>query len=249
MAKSTIRLPEATPHAYLAWVTWWKDVEELMRSDLAIHPDPRVREGEGLVEARARGIVDEHLFLIEEEAKLAIEAGRGEIAPELTAEPDQWNQWIRYGRRRKEWLEALALKELPDRGFPESVETLWQGTMKVIQAVVSDHLVLHNVSLIPEDEPGRFLLWGELEVANIEAIGERLEAELRAGHRLGLDLSGLKFIDSQGVHLLVRLAALAAELDLAPVALIAPSEEVVRVLAIAVPEGIPGLDVHKAGNA
>jgi anti-anti-sigma factor len=189
------------------------------------------------------GIIYQHLSLIEEEAKLAIEAGRDEMAPVLLAEPDQWNQWLRYGRMRREWLEALALKRLPDRGFPESLQILWAGTMKVIQAVESDHLVLHNVTLIPQDEPGRYLVRGELEVANIEAVADRLEAELRAGHRVGMDLSAVKFIDSQGVRLLVRLSALAEELGLTPVTLFAPSEEVTRVLDIAVPEGIPGVEI------
>jgi anti-anti-sigma factor len=240
MAKTSIRLPSATPHAYLAWVSWWKDVEQLIGSDLAEHP---VAPPSGTTDQATSSIVDEHLLLIEEEAKLAIEAGRNEMTPVLRAEPDQWNQWLRYGRMRREWFEALALKRLPDRGFPESLQTLWEGTMKVIQAVVSDHVVLHNVTLIPHDEPGLFLVQGELEVANIEAVADRLERELRAGHRLGIDLSAVKFIDSQGVRLLVRLSALAEELGLAPVTVYSPSEEVERVLSIAIPDGIPGLEI------
>jgi anti-anti-sigma factor len=245
MTKTTIHLPPATPHAYLAWVAWWNDVEELIGSDLARSPD----SASGRDSPRPTGIVGEHLSLIELEAKSAIEAGRDEIAPALSAEPDQWNQWIQYGRTRRDWLEALALKKLPDRGFPDTVQTLWNDTMKVIQAVVSDHLVLHNVSLIPEDEPGRYLLRGELEVANTEAVAERLEGDLRAGRRLELDLSGLKFIDSQGVRLLFRLTMSAEELGLTPVTVVAPSEEVTRVLAIAVPEGIPGLEIRSAEQA
>jgi anti-anti-sigma factor len=244
MAKTTIRLPAASPHAYLAWVTWWNDVEELIGSDVAEHPGSG---GEEALPARSRSILDEHLILIEREAKLAIEANRNEIAPELAADPDQWNEWLRYGRMRREWFEALALKNLPDRGFPESLQSLWEGTMKVIGAVVSDHLVLLNVTLIPEVELGRFLLRGELEVANVEAVADRLQTELQAGHRLALDLSGLKFIDSQGIHLLARLAALALELGLAPVSVIAPSEEVTRVLSIAVPDGMPGLEIRQEG--
>jgi anti-anti-sigma factor len=245
MAKTTIQLPPATPHAYLAWVAWWTDVEELIGSDLARFPD----SGSGRDSLRPAGIVAEHLSLIELEAKSAIEGGRDEIAPTLTAAPEQWNQWIQYGRSRREWLEALALKKLPNRGFPDSMQTLWNETMRVIQAVVSDHLVLHNVSLIPEDEPGRYLLRGELEVANTEAVAERLEGDLRAGRRLELDLSGLKFIDSQGVRMLFRLATSAAELELTPVIVVAPSVEVTRVLDIAVPGGIPGLEIRPAEHA
>jgi anti-anti-sigma factor len=244
MAKTTIRLPPATPHAYLAWVTWWRDVEELIGSDLSKVSGSRPVGEQHPRTARPSGIVDEHLLLIEEEARAALEAGRDQMAPELSAAPDEWNEWLRYGRMRKDWLEALALKELPDRGSPETVRTIWQDTMKVIQAVVSDNLVLYNVTLIPEDEPGRFLVRGELEVANVQAVAERLESELRAGHRLRLDLSGVKFIDSQGLHLLVRVSLLAQELGLTPVTVFAPSEEVMRVLSIAVPDGMPGLDVR-----
>src|SRR6266545_3838158 len=35
MATLTIRLPTAPPQAYLAWVTWWREVEELLGSDMA----------------------------------------------------------------------------------------------------------------------------------------------------------------------------------------------------------------------
>jgi anti-anti-sigma factor len=244
MAKITIRLPPASPHAYLAWVAWWKDTEELVGSDLASQPASRWPGGADPGEQLSRSIIGEHLFLIEGEAKLAIDAGRDEIAPELSAETGHWGQWLRYGKMRRDWLEALALKSLPQREFPESVETLWRDTMRVVQAVVSDRLVLHNVQLTPDGEPGRFLIRGELEVANIEAVADRLGTELESGHRLHLDLSGVKFIDSQGVHLLVRLAALATELSLPPVILFAPSEEVSRVLDIAVPEGIPGLEIR-----
>jgi anti-anti-sigma factor len=244
MAKSTIRLPAATPHAYLAWVTWWKDVEALIGSDFSGQGVSSRPKEDALSDTRSRGIVDEHLLVIEEQAKMAIESGRDEIAPELRAELDQWNEWLDYGRTRREWLEALALKKLPDRALRDDLETLWRDTMRVIQAVVSDHLVLHNVRLIPEDEPGRFLLRGELEVTNIEAVAQRLEAELQAGHRLRLDLSGVKFIDSQGVALLIRLSRLAGELGLAPVTVFAPSKEVSTVLAIALPQGLPDLEVR-----
>ena len=245
MATTSIRLPSATPHAYLAWVAWWKDVEELIGSDLGEHP-PTGPRGDSEDQPASRGVVDEHLLLIDQEAKLAIEAGRDQMAPLLRAEPDQWNQWLRYGRMRREWFEALALKRLPDQGFPENIQTLWEGTMKVIQAVVSDHVVLRNVTLIPHDESGRFLVRGELEVANIEAVADRLGSELKAGHRLGIDLSAVKFIDSQGVRLLVRLSAMAEDLGLGPVTVFAPSDEVRRVLNIAVPEGIPGVEIQES---
>jgi hypothetical protein len=80
MATTSIRLPSASPHAYLAWVAWWKDVEELIGSDLGEHP-PTGPSGDSEDQPASRGLIDEHLLLNEEEAKLAIEAGRDQMAP------------------------------------------------------------------------------------------------------------------------------------------------------------------------
>jgi anti-anti-sigma regulatory factor len=81
-------------------------------------------------------------------------------------------------------------------------------------------------------------------VTNFEAVDQRLESALHHGDRLQLDLSEVTFIDSRGVQMLIRLSALADELDLTPVVLYSPSEEVRKVLLIAVPDGLPGVEVR-----
>jgi anti-anti-sigma factor len=243
MTQVTIRLPSATPHAYLAWVSWWRDVEELLGSDLAKRAASfEAWGGTAETDPALDSIILEHIRLIETEARLALAEGQEEIAPALSAQTNRWDEWLRYGRRRREWLETLALRGLAVPQFPEDLVGLWRDTLRTVQAVVSDHLVLRNLTIVPEAEPGRFRMGGELDVTNVEAARERLERELRDGHRLFLDLSGISFIDSQGLALLVRLAPVAAERNLSPVRVV-PSEEVRKVLDVALPVGIPGVEV------
>src|SRR5213080_3421622 len=105
MTGVTIRLPTAAPEAYLAWVTWWREVEQLLGSDLATAPG----DDDGLAPDRgARSIVLQHVRSLEEQAKQASEEGKQTISPELSAEPAEWDQWLGYWGNRREWLEALA---------------------------------------------------------------------------------------------------------------------------------------------
>jgi anti-sigma B factor antagonist len=240
----TIQLPPASPHAYLAWVAWWRDVEELLGSDLAMHAY-RSAHGEGpSIGDGLESVIPAHLRAIEEEARQAMDEGRPEIAPKLSAPHERWREWMEYGRQRREWLEALALKGLPVPRFPEDLVILWQETLKTIQAQVSEDVSLGNLKILPDEEAGRFRLVGELEISNVEAAGRRLEDELRAGRRLRLDLSGVTFMDSKGLALLLRLRSLAEESGLAPVVVVSPSAIVRRVLRVAVPQEITGLEVR-----
>jgi anti-sigma B factor antagonist len=47
---------------------------------------------------------------------------------------------------------------------------------------------------------------GQIDLANAEAIGAALEPWLRAGGPLTLDLSGVTFMDSAGIHLVITAA-------------------------------------------
>jgi anti-anti-sigma regulatory factor len=78
---------------------------------------------------------------------------------------------------------------------------------------------------------------------NVEAVSRHLQGELRAGERLTLDVSGLTFIDSKGLAMLLQLAALALELGLSPVVLRTPSEVLRRVLEVGLPSPIPGVQL------
>ena len=243
MAEITIRLPAATPHAYLAWVTWWKDVEELLGSDLGREASLGASM-QAPAQPSTQSIVVEHVHSLETQARQAIIDGRDQIRPELRAEGGSWGQWLRYEELRRDWLEALSLRGHAVPRVPEDLVTLWEESLKTIQAVVSDQRVLRNVVIVHEAREGDFRLIGELEVANVEAVAQRLESALLHGDRLQLDLSEVTFIDSRGVQMLVRLGALAEEVDLTPVVMNSPSEEVRKVLLIAVPDGLPGVEVR-----
>src|SRR5437667_8990974 len=89
---------------------------------------------------------------------------------------------------------------------------------------------LHNLRVVGTGTPGSIRLVGELEVMNVDAVGRHLEKELRTGNRLTLVLSGLTFIDSRGLAMLLQLSELASELDLTPLVLKLPSAVVRRVM-------------------
>ena len=242
MTKLTIRLPTAAPQAYVAWVMWWRDVEQLLGSDMATAI--AAGDDDGQAPDRARSIVLEHVRSIEEQAKHASEEGKETISPELSAEPEEWDQWLDYWRSRREWLEALALREIPEPMIPEDLVTLWDRTLQMIGVELAiDMAHLHNLKVVGTGASGSIRLVGELEVMNVDAVGRHLEEKLRTGNRLSLDLSGLTFIDSRGLAMLLQLSELANELDLIPIVL-KTSEVVRRVMEVGLPAPIPGVEIE-----
>ncbi len=243
MANLTIRLPAAPPQAYLAWVTWWREVEELLGSDMArattTAEDGAQARGHGV-----RSIVPEHVRQLEQQARQALAAGTTEISPELSADPEAWDQWLDYWGKRREWLEALALRGLPVPQTPEDLAALWQETLRTINVELAIDLAhLKNLELLRTGQPGSFRLSGELDLMNVETVGRYLQEELRTGERLTLDVSGLTFIDSKGLAMLLQLAALSLELGLPPLVLRSPSEVLRRVLEVGLPSPIPGIQL------
>jgi anti-sigma B factor antagonist len=243
MTTLTIRLPTAAPEAYVAWVTWFRDVERLLGSDtataIAAVDDDRQAPGR-----EARSIVLDHVRSLEEQAKRASEEGRETISPELSAEPEEWDQWLDYWGSRREWLEALALREIPEPKLPEDLVTLWERTLQMIGVeLATDVADLHNLKVVGTGASGSIRLVGELDVMNVDVVGRHLEQELRTGNRLALDLSGLTFIDSRGLAMLLQLSELANELDLIPIVL-KTSEVVRRVMEVGLPAPIPGVEIE-----
>ena len=244
MTKLTIRLPTAAPQAYLAWVTWWSEVEQLLGSELERPLAPGDDDGPA-PDRGGRSIVLQHVRSLEEQAKQASEEGKQTISPELSAEPAEWDQWLGYWGGRREWLEALALRELPDPMVPEDLVILWERTLEMIGVQLAiDVAHLHNLQVVGTGTSGSFRLVGELEVMNVDAVGRHFEKELRTGNRLTLDLSGLTFIDSRGLAMLLQLSELANELDLTPIVL-KTSEVVRRVMEVGLPAPIPGVEIER----
>ena len=78
MTTLTIRLPTAAPEAYVAWVTWFRDVEQLLGSDTA--KAIAAGDDDGQAPGReARSIVLQHVRSLEEQAKRASEEGKETI--------------------------------------------------------------------------------------------------------------------------------------------------------------------------
>jgi anti-anti-sigma factor len=92
---------------------------------------------------------------------------------------------------------------------------------------------------------GSFRLIGELDSSTVTQVASRLQDELRGGELLTLDTSGLTFMDSQGVWMLIGLGMEATERGTS-ITLINCSRQVKRILEVAVPEGIPGVDILEA---
>ncbi len=86
---------------------------------------------------------------------------------------------------------------------------------------------------------------GELDISNVEQRSDALWAEVRAGSSVVVDLSGLAFMDSQGLRLFLQLALHAEKAGLDPVVLLNPSPAARRVLEITLPHGMPGLAVRE----
>ena len=81
--------------------------------------------------------------------------------------------------------------------------------------------------------------------SELRPLAEWTWGELRAGSSVVVDLSGLGFMDSQGLRLFLQLALYTEQRKLGPVVLVNPSRAVRRVLEISLPHGLPGLAVRE----
>jgi len=98
------------------------------------------------------------------------------------------------------------------------------------------------LQIVPADVTGTLRLIGELDIANVEATQSRLEEELRGNKSLSLDTSELAFIDSQGIRMLIVLGEQALAQG-STIVVLNCSKPVRRALEIAVPHGIPGVEI------
>jgi anti-anti-sigma factor len=95
--------------------------------------------------------------------------------------------------------------------------------------------------------PDTVRLVGELDIANVERVQARLKKELTDNQELTLDTSQLAFIDSQGLRMLIELGEEANERG-SVILVLNCSKAVRRALDIAVPQGIPGVEVVDVGD-
>ncbi len=96
--------------------------------------------------------------------------------------------------------------------------------------------------IVPTEVPGTLRLVGELDVSNVELVQARLEQELASAGALTLETSEVSFMDSQGIRMLIALGEKATGMG-SVIVLLNCSKPVRRSLDVAVPQGIPGVDV------
>jgi anti-sigma B factor antagonist len=87
-----------------------------------------------------------------------------------------------------------------------------------------------------------FRLIGELDSSNVPGVTAELQEELRRAEQLTLDTADLTFMDSQGVRMLIELGREASQ-EGSSVTVINCSRQVKRLLEVAVPTGIPGVEI------
>jgi anti-anti-sigma factor len=92
------------------------------------------------------------------------------------------------------------------------------------------------------DRPASFRLVGELDMSTVPAAQERLRDELREAGDLTLDTAELSFIDAQGLRMLIDLGKEAVE-EGTVVRVVNGSPQLNRLLEVAVPNGIPGVQI------
>jgi anti-anti-sigma factor len=97
---------------------------------------------------------------------------------------------------------------------------------------------------ITQDEPGRYRLSGELDMASAEVLQRALWSVAEEG-RLDLDIGDLTFIDSSGLRALVKLSDRMN--GAAPLVLSNVPTSIRRLLEIVGLEALPGIEVEAGG--
>jgi anti-anti-sigma factor len=85
---------------------------------------------------------------------------------------------------------------------------------------------------------------GELDLLTVPQLRDALAAVAGLGREVVLDFSGVSFIDSSGLGLLLS-AAQTTQAQGGSLVVRAPSAAVRRLLGIAIPDGMPGLVVEQ----
>jgi anti-sigma B factor antagonist len=99
------------------------------------------------------------------------------------------------------------------------------------------------MTITPTEEPGTYRLEGELDLTGEQALATALEEAIAAHGEVRLDLSGLTFMDSTGLRVLLSTAA--SRNGAGPIVLLHPTRAVRHLLDIALPDGAPGLEVQE----
>ncbi len=104
------------------------------------------------------------------------------------------------------------------------------------------------LNIVRLDQPGHFRVEGELDITNAEGFADVVEEELRNRRRVLLDLSELRFMDSSGLRALIRMSKVGQEVGAPPLVLHSLSTPVRQLLSVALPSGIPGVEIQDGAS-
>jgi anti-anti-sigma factor len=139
----------------------------------------------------------------------------------------------------------VALREAVYRG-PRRLDFIWLFARSILPAEGSHRSrgvpVEELLRLEEGDRPASFRLVGELDMSTVPVAQERLRDGLRRAGELILDTSELSFIDAQGLRMLIALGEEAVSAATV-VRVISCSPQLNRLLEVAVPNGIPGVQI------
>jgi anti-anti-sigma factor len=91
--------------------------------------------------------------------------------------------------------------------------------------------------------PGLYQVVGELDLSNAHQLETQLRDGLSHADRLELDLSGLSFMDSSGLKVILRLARDAEAQGRSPIVLSGLSPVVSRLFQLVLPNGCPQIRI------
>src|SRR5919204_6291131 len=108
----------------------------------------------------------------------------------------------------------------------------------MVSAMAGGELLLE---VTKTEVPRGFRLVGELDASNVGVLSDVLEPEVRRGGNITLDLTGLAFMDSSGIQVLVSTAQ--GLQGAGRLILLSPGELVKRVLSLIPMERMANVDI------
>jgi anti-anti-sigma factor len=105
--------------------------------------------------------------------------------------------------------------------------------------------LVDSLRLEEGDGPASFRLIGELDLSSAPHTTARLREELRRADQLTLDVSEVTFMDSQGLRMLIELGGEATQKGTI-IRVVNCSNQVKQLLRVAVPTGMPGVEIVDA---